>query len=1812
MTNQTRNKSDSDAVTLRQKAEKLLEKRGVETGLHYSKVQTQKLIHELEVHQIELELQNEELDHAKEQAEVASRKYTELYDFAPTGYFTLSKEGEIIELNLSGAKMLGKERSRLKNSMFGFFVSDDTKPIFNLFLRKVFTSKVKESCDVTLSTNKNTPIYVHLTGIVTEKGKLCLLTIVDITKRKQSEEERLKISEERYRSLYENAKIGFYRTTPEGNIILANKALVAMLGYASFDELAKVNVEQDGFETPNQRKVFLEKIEQTGEVENFESTWIRKDRTPVFVRESAQAIRDALGNTIYYDGTAEDISQLKYTQNELDWNIALLEAKTGFSTPNSLADAIVVVDSQGKRIFQNQRTAELLNFPRYIPDENDDEGELHWVANLTKNPEQFIERIVYLNSQPEETGRDVIEYKDGTILDRYTAPVVGKNAKYYGRLWIFRDITERKRAEELHRANEKRLREFNVLQGLLLPPNPIEQKLKLITNTVVRIMGADFARIWMIKPGDRCNTGCIHALVTEGPHVCRFREKCLHLMASSGSYTHINGQVHARVPFGCYKIGKIASAEEAKFLTNNVTTDPRVHNNEWAKELGLVSFAGYRLVDVNGTPLGVLALFSKKAISEEDDSFLEGIAHSTSRVLHSSWVEVALRDSEEKYRALFETSLDGISLLDLNGKIVFANNQVVKLFGYNQRSEFIGLNGFGLIHPEDKPKMNLYFKEFMTTGVITNCEVRSVKKDGSEFIGEYSATLIKNANGDPVYMMDVVRDVTKRKRVEAALRESEARYHLLFEKSADGILIADVETKMFKYANPALCRMLGYDEEELRTLGLADIHPQKDLQHIIAEFESQARGEKILAPDIPCLRKDGSIMYADINTSVITMDGRACAVGLFRDITERLQAEEKLKSSLERSHRQQAAITAVAVLPQLAAGDIQGLAHQVNEYAAKAVDVERISVWLFNNAENELRCVDLYELSPNRHSAGAILLQNEYKNEFEALRTAKYIDANDPLTDPRTTGYIEGYLKPLHITSMLDAVIRDGNRNIGVLCFEHVGKKHNWEPDEIAFASQLADQIALTVLNHERLLAEESLRQSEIKLQVIIESTADGILAIDGNGKVIKTNNRFAELWKIPQEVLNSGDDATLLNFVLEQLVSPKQFLDKVQQLYNSTDEDSDTLFFNDGRIFERYSAPLMLDDKIIGRVWSFRDITLRKRAEEALRESKNIIQNIIDNSPSLIYILDLDGKFILANKKLAEVLNFSAEKLLGNTRQLVMSKVSADQHRNNDLQIINSEQAAIYEEEILESDGLHIYLTQKFPFFDSEGKIYAVGGISTDITERKQTEEAIFKSKEQYRLLVESAPDIIFTIAGDGTFTSLSPAFETLLSWLPEEWIGKPFAGLIHPDDLPLLLDIFQKAMQGELPSVFESRVLTKLGHYLFFEFVIKLIMENGEIKGIMGISRHITERKKAEEKINMLAHAIKNSADCIAITDKDYKIIFVNDSFSKVYGFEKEEIVGQPISVITSKNNLPEVGHSLYSAMAKKEVWSGEVLNKRKDGNDFSVQLSLAPVINDEGELIAIVGVLRDITERKRAEAELKLKNEQLLKLNAEKDKFFSIISHDLRSPFNSFLGMTQIMAEDLPSLTLDQIQEFSVSIRNSATNLYRLLGNLLQWSRMQQGSIPFNPEVIQLLPLAEDCIDMAMQSAKNKGIEITYDIPDNLKVFADNNMLLTVIRNLISNAVKFTHKGGLVNISAKITKDKNVEISVSDTGIGMTTEILGNLFRLDVKANREGTEGEPSSGIGLLLCKEFVEKHGGKIWVESQEGKGATFYFTVQIST
>ena len=222
--------------------------------------------------------------------------------------------------------------------------------------------------------------------------------------------------------------------------------------------------------------------------------------------------------------------------------------------------------------------------------------------------------------------------KDGTVFPVEIMPVlftIGRTVQ--SPLAAIRDITARKQMEES-------VLKLSSLKQRLLGTGSIKEKFKLITDEVVEIFGADFARIWLIKKADLCEEGCRHAAATEGLNVCRDRTHCLHLVASSGRYTQIDGS-HRRVPFGCYKIGRVASGEDVGFVTNDVTNDPRVHDHEWAKSLGLVSFAGYRLVSADGKPIGVLALFSKRKISPDMERLFEDLANATSQAIITGLAE---------------------------------------------------------------------------------------------------------------------------------------------------------------------------------------------------------------------------------------------------------------------------------------------------------------------------------------------------------------------------------------------------------------------------------------------------------------------------------------------------------------------------------------------------------------------------------------------------------------------------------------------------------------------------------------------------------------------------------------------------------------------------------------------------------------------------------------------------------------------------------------------------------------------------------------------------------------------------------------------------------------------------------------------------------------------------------------------------------------------------------------------------------------------------------------------------------------------
>jgi signal transduction histidine kinase len=264
------------------------------------------------------------------------------------------------------------------------------------------------------------------------------------------------------------------------------------------------------------------------------------------------------------------------------------------------------------------------------------------------------------------------------------------------------------------------------------------------------------------------------------------------------------------------------------------------------------------------------------------------------------------------------------------------------------------------------------------------------------------------------------------------------------------------------------------------------------------------------------------------------------------------------------------------------------------------------------------------------------------------------------------------------------------------------------------------------------------------------------------------------------------------------------------------------------------------------------------------------------------------------------------------------------------------------------------------------------------------------------------------------------------------------------------------------------------------------------------------------------------------------------------------------------------------------------------------------------EEQQLLnALANHIGETIERMWSEIEINDKNQALEKINAEKDKLFSVIGHDLRSPLANILGLSELLEEKSVKIDKEKKLMLVQAINKTASKLYQLLENLLEWANLQRGVIEFNPKRHNLLTIVNTVLSLYEESFNSKKIISLTDIPSDIDVFVDDYMIQSVFRNLITNAIKFTKENGSVLIDAKVVDKKMVEITISDNGIGMDEKILNNLFRIQGNVGRPGTNGEPSSGLGLLLCKEFILKHGGKIWAQSQEGEGSSFTFTLMLS-
>ena len=465
------------------------------------------------------------------------------------------------------------------------------------------------------------------------------------------------------------------------------------------------------------------------------------------------------------------------------------------------------------------------------------------------------------------------------------------------------------------------------------------------------------------------------------------------------------------------------------------------------------------------------------------------------------------------------------------------------------------------------------------------------------------------------------------------------------------------------------------------------------------------------------------------------------------------------------------------------------------------------------------------------------------------------------------------------------------------------------------------------------------------------------------------------------------------------------------------------------------------------------------------------------------------------------------------------------------------------------------------------------------------------------------------------------SPMYKSCTTYVYQT--GEPL--LLSQEKFDKLVDLGEVELVGEnspswlgVPLVTPSKTI---GVLVLQHYEESDVYSERDVQFLDSVASQIAiaiERKRAEDALHeseeMFRILFDQSADlCLLLEDSGFTK--VNASTVSALGIKSmDEILHkfpsdispekQPDGTLSTDKAKKMVKHALKEGYHKFE-WT----HLRADKSELPVEVMLTPV-RFKGKQY-LYSLMRDISERKAAEEEINHKNELLTSLLKEKDKFFSIIAHDLSSPFQTFWGLTEMMTDDDADYTHEEYVEMSKKLNKLARNLYVLLRNLLEWAQMQKGAMDFEPESFNISDVLDPIIETSLTRCEQKGISLINTIEPEISLLADKKMVNSILMNLISNAIKFTSRGGSVSVSGKTINDSTIEISVTDTGIGMTKDKLKKLFKLGEKTKSEGTDGELSTGLGLMLCKEFVEKNGGKIGVESKPGIGSKFYFTLRKS-
>ncbi len=1827
-------------VSLRHQAEQRMKKKPAHEGEQMAATESARLIYELEVSHIELEMQNEELLRSRAAAQDAVAKYTELYDFAPTGYFTLSRTGTILEINLFGARLLGRDREQIKNFPFGSFVSRTSKHAYEQFLQDIFHHKSRQSCEINLITSDSATVCIQLAGIITDKENGCFVTASDVTSLNQSRV-NLKESENRYKALFQdNFSVMMLIDPDSGQILDANPSASRYYGW-SHDELCQKSISD--INTLSVEEVSVEMQKAVNEKRNH---FLFRHRL------ASGEIRDVevysgpvtMGNTRLLYSIVHDITEQNHAKTGLQKS-----EESYRKLVETLHEVVYESAMDGTIRYISPVVKKILGYDRH---------DLVGTNFLGIVYEQDIPMVAEIMAELAEKVHPFIEFRfvasdSRLVWVRSSATLIMENGSVTGLIGSFTDITELKDQEtELQNSEERYSKAFLTSPYSVTITRLEDGKFVEVNDTFLKWSG--YTKEEALAEG----FGSANLFVDWSD-----REKVLTDLKEGKAVTDMEvllKEKHGRIRTVLLSSHIIRLHSKPYILTssNDITDRKRVENDlreseellnsviQTARDSIFIKDESLRYVKVNNAMAELFGMPVADVLGKSDTDLFgaanadhieeidrQVLAGSTveeypskpvkGEIRHFHTIKVPLRDfhgninglcgiarditgrkeaedllrmSEGKYRNIFESvqdvyyeaTLDGI-LLEVSPSIEIISR------GQYTRDELIGRSFVTLYaNPGDR---DVFYAEIIEHGRVVDYELLLKNKDGSDVPVSVSARLLFDATGRPAKITGSIRDITERRLAMDSLHASEALYRGILEASPDNITITDLSGKIIMLSDVGLTMFAIPKREEVIGHSISEYIIPEDRERATRNINLMLQGLRHGPKEYTGLRADGVTFDIEVNGEFIrdALGEPTSLVYVVRDITQRKATDKALLQSEGNLNYAQEISAMGSWKYDLVSGEYTWSKNNYKLLGFKPFEKEVTLEYFMSLVYPD----DLPVLQAS---------MDEMIMEKIPVNTDMRINMPDG-----TVRWIQNFIVPVFHEDNLVAM---NGVNIDITD----KKKAEQEIQELNAI------LALTVDERTNQLAAANEKlQREIEERknaaLALEQSLDRLAKITSNlpGAVYQFRMLPDRTFYFPyisdgvRDILSIGPDEIVADPSSMYRLIPDDELTGFLSTVNASASEM-KLWHHEFMIRRKdgtvrwllgRALPQREDDNSV--LWNgfMSDITERKRIEEELMRLTTRLSLATRAGNIGVWDYDIVNDTLVWDEQMYSLYGISHNDFRG-TYEVWTNALHPEDRIRGDEEIrmaIAGKKEFDIEFRILWPDGsLHNIRAYAIVNRSQSGEPLHMVGTNWDITAQKQAEIALEQTRRNYETFFNTIEDFLFVLDEKGSIIHTNTTVIKRLGYTEEELIGQSVL-MVHPEERREEANRIVGEMLQGTADFCPVPLRAKTGEYLPVETRVKPGFWDGK-NVIFGVSKDISKIKLSEEKFSKAFHS--NSALMAISGFEDGFFIDINEKFLTTLGYTREEVIGKRATDI---NLFPDqtVRWAITERIKLREIVRDVEMDVRtKSGSFITGLFSAEPMFI--GKDLCLLTVMVDISDRKRAEQEIRKAKREADMANRAKSEFISRMSHELRTPMNSILGFAQLMGlGDLSPSHRKGVDH----ILNSGKHLLNLINEVLDISRIEAGRLSLLPEPVQLTGIIHEILDIVHPYAGQRDVTLSLEeSPVNLLlVMADRQRLRQVLLNLVNNAIKYNLAGGSVVIKTELRQEKDamesfVRISVMDSGLGIKKEDIEKLFQPFERIGAEKT-GMEGTGLGLTLVKELMEAMGGKIGVESVLDKGSIFW-------